>query len=628
MTDTRNAGSPLKLPLVPAGLFALAFDGSGSPRFVYTSRRFREMLGLPGDATEVDAVASLRLCDGRGSPEFLEMKDSAETHFAWEGCCLVQDKHRWFRVEAAAEEQADGGRIWHGVMTDFTTQKQAEESLRLILENLPMPVLAADFLDIDQPGDDAMVRLLNKRWLTTFGHTLEDAPTVGRLNDLLFPDEDVSREILAWWRQALQNVEPGSGAVESREARMRCKDGTDRDVIINATLLPSGPVTAFQDITTHRKAEQALHESHQMMQLAADAAGIGFWNYDIATKESCWDDRMLEIFGIRREDFDGSWSSYVHPDDLGHVETRAAEAVARGERYEQEFRIIRPDGEMRHVKAIGMVTKDKEGHPLRLIGVNYDVTCERQAEENLRRAHAREKESEESHRRQLERKLRTSLAAAAVIHEIKQPLSALLLESYLALEHAGRDDADSPAQSFLRSTVARAEQVVATADKIQSLLRTVQTEPRPVNLGDVARSAVRLARDTLVLSGIDLQVEGLGGEAFDIQGDEGQLLVATSNLLRNACHAVEARPAGERRVLLALRRFRENIELVVGDSGPGLPSEILEKIPLFTTKPEGTGLGLFLIQAAAENHGALLVAGRSPLGGAEIKLVFPVPPAA
>lgn len=621
MTDAGNAGSPLKLPLVPAGLFALASSPGEEPRFLYTSARWRQMLDLP-ESGELDAAACARLFRSEGLPAFRLMNDHSGGHFTWEGNCTVRGKSRWFRVEAASEEQASGGRVWHGVMTDFTAQKQAEESLRMILENLPMPVLAADFLDIDQPGEDAKVRLLNKRWLATFGHTLEDAPTVAHMNELLFPGEEMSREILSWWRQALQNVEPGSGAVETREARMRCKDGTDRDVIINATLLPGGPVTAFQDITVHKRAEQALQESHQMMALAADAAGIGFWNYDLATKESCWDDRMLELFGIRRGEFTGAWDSYVHPHDLDRVEKEASEAVAHGRRYEQEFRIIRPDGDIRHVRAIGMVTKDKEGHPLRLIGVNYDVTRERRAEEELRRAHAREKESEEAHRKQLERKLRTSLAAAAVIHEIKQPLSALLLESYLALEHAKQEESSTQAQAFLRSNVARAEQVVATADKIQSLLRAVQTDPRSVSLDDVVRSAIRFTKDLVALGEVELEVEGVEGTTLRIQGDEGQLLVATSNLLRNACQAVAVREPGDRRVLIALRKFREKIELVVGDNGPGLPSEILAKIPLFTTKPEGTGLGLFLVQAVAENHGAALVAGRSPLGGAELKLVF------
>jgi PAS domain S-box-containing protein len=626
MKDAENPGSQLKLPLVPAGLFALTFDEAGEPCFLYASARCRQMLDLPAEGG-LDAGTSKRLCHGTGLPEFLRMKDTSEASFMWEGNCTVGGKHRWFRVEAAADGEGDGPRTWHGVMTDFTAQKEAEENLRRILENLPIPVLAADFIDLEQPGEDVKVRLLNKRWLATFGHTIEDAPTVAQLTELLFPTEEASREILAWWRQALQNVEPGSGAVETRESRMRCKDGTDRDVIINATLLPSGPVTAFQDITVHKRAEQALHESHQMMSLAADAAGIGFWNYDLATKESCWDDRMLEIFGISREDFTNDWSSFVHPDDIGIVEDTASEAVARCGRYDQEFRIIRPDGAIRHLRAIGMVTTDKEGHPQRLIGVNYDVTSEKNAEERLLQAHLREKRLEEAHRKQLERKLRTSLAAAAVIHEIKQPLSALLLEGYLALEHLQPEGPSSPGKAFLHSTVARAEQVVETADKIQSLLHSVQTDPSPVNLGDVARSAIRFTKEGVARGEIKLEVEGLQGRALDILGDEGQLLVATSNLLRNACHAVAGQKAGERKILLALRRFRENIELIVGDNGPGLPSRILEKIPLFTTKPEGTGLGLFLVQAVAENHGATLVAGRSPLGGAELKLVFPVEPA-
>jgi nitrogen-specific signal transduction histidine kinase len=63
--------------------------------------------------------------------------------------------------------------------------------------------------------------------------------------------------------------------------------------------------------------------------------------------------------------------------------------------------------------------------------------------------------------------------------------------------------------------------------------------------------------------------------------------------------------------------------VAVGDSGPGLPRSVVDRLPLHTTKPHGSGLGLFLVGAVAENHAGSLEVGTSPLGGAEMRIVLP-----
>jgi signal transduction histidine kinase len=114
------------------------------------------------------------------------------------------------------------------------------------------------------------------------------------------------------------------------------------------------------------------------------------------------------------------------------------------------------------------------------------------------------------------------------------------------------------------------------------------------------------------------------GRAVKIRGDEGQLLLAVSNLLRNAIQTLRSDDGGRpREIVIALTRHTTFVILSVADSGLGLPPNILAKIPLHTTKPDGTGLGLFIVQTVAENHGATLEAARSELGGAELRLVFP-----
>jgi signal transduction histidine kinase len=158
---------------------------------------------------------------------------------------------------------------------------------------------------------------------------------------------------------------------------------------------------------------------------------------------------------------------------------------------------------------------------------------------------------------------------------------------------------------------------------MMSLLRSVQTKAQEVNLVSVVRSAELYAKDDLRAAGITLRVES-AGRAVKVRGDEGQLLLAVSNLLRNAVEAMRPGDTGRtREIVISVAHGRKAIVLSVSDSGPGLPRETLAKIPLHTTKPQGTGLGLFIVKAVADNHGAKLEARQSALGGAELRLIFP-----
>ena len=252
----------------------------------------------------------------------------------------------------------------------------------------------------------------------------------------------------------------------------------------------------------------------------------------------------------------------------------------------------------------------------------------REAEE----ARARERRSEGRQRRELESKLKTSLSAAAVAHEINLPLSNILLGARLALEALDAPAADvERLRPTLAGLVDEAKRVVTTIDKMRMLLRNVQTELVPVDLVTVMQTAALFAQPVLDDHGIDFQLGPLAGRCL-VRGDAVQLQAAIVNLLRNAAEAAATRPAGARRVVADVRLEGEGdagaagdtaAVIVVGDNGPGFPKESFGD-PLETTKPYGTGLGLYVVQSTVENHGGRIVVGRSPLGGAEVRIVLPV----
>lgn len=228
----------------------------------------------------------------------------------------------------------------------------------------------------------------------------------------------------------------------------------------------------------------------------------------------------------------------------------------------------------------------------------------------------------------LEDKLKSSLQAAAVAHEINLPLSTLLLNSKLLLE---QQEAPLPTNlnEHLQAIASNADEVVTTIEKMRSLLRNVQTHQRRLNLANVVRSALLYAGPSLKAADITVQREGLEA-SLAVLGDAAQIQIAVVNLLRNALEALEtAAPsaANPATIVVRLQSEGDTVVLSVADSGPGFQAPQTALTPLETSKAHGSGLGLFVVQTTMENHRGSLAIGRSSLGGAEVRLIFPAAPA-
>jgi C4-dicarboxylate-specific signal transduction histidine kinase len=211
-----------------------------------------------------------------------------------------------------------------------------------------------------------------------------------------------------------------------------------------------------------------------------------------------------------------------------------------------------------------------------------------------------------------------------VAHEINQPLSAILLHARLARSRhgsGGRKMAGTHLTGYLDALMEEAERVVTITEKMRCLLRNVHTEARPLDLAAVVESALLYLRPRLEAGGVEVVRDGVA-EAAWIAGDADQLQVAVSNLVRNALEALRGSPH-PRRILVDLHRGPDAVQLRIGDSGPGIPEGVIEGLPLITTKPDGSGIGLFVVRTTVDNHGGTLHFGRSRLGGAEVLLVLP-----
>jgi PAS domain S-box-containing protein len=151
-----------------------------------------------------------------------------------------------------------------------------------------------------------------------------------------------------------------------------------------------GEVAGFRgadtDITARKRAESGVRRTNERMQVAARAGGIGFWEHDYRSGREEWDDGMLRLYGIQRSEFSGTaeeWLERVHPDDRGAVRAALERVQADGDQGRQDFRIVRPGGEVRYIASVWMVSRDAAGRAVRMTGMNQDVTSARAGESRL-----------------------------------------------------------------------------------------------------------------------------------------------------------------------------------------------------------------------------------------------------
>ena len=126
---------------------------------------------------------------------------------------------------------------------------------------------------------------------------------------------------------------------------------------------------------------------YDRLQTALTSSRAGMWDWDIPTNTIYWDDQMLEIYGICREDLlKGGleiWIKTIHPEDKERSVLNAKAAMNGHEKFDEEYRILRSDGQERYVRAFARAKKDQNGKSLGMIGVCYDVTEEKDTQTAL-----------------------------------------------------------------------------------------------------------------------------------------------------------------------------------------------------------------------------------------------------
>ncbi|MGA7451672.1 MAG: PAS domain S-box protein, partial [Rhodoplanes sp.] len=238
-------------------------------------------------------------------------------------------------------------------------------------------------LDGDCPiieANDAFLRML--------GYNRDDL-AAGMTMVQLRPPETVERT-----REAFVEMRT-TGRLEPFEKDYLRKDGSRLPVMVGAALVAEDKTEGIGfllDLTERKRVENELRRSEAKLEEAQRIAHVGWWERDFTTNHVSLSDEVCRVFGvdpIELPEWHNRWLNLIHPEDRSGVAEAAAAAVRGGPRYNVEYRVVRPDGEVRIVHSQGEVTWDDSGRPLRQFGVLQDITELRHAEEEVRASEER-----------------------------------------------------------------------------------------------------------------------------------------------------------------------------------------------------------------------------------------------
>jgi signal transduction histidine kinase len=217
--------------------------------------------------------------------------------------------------------------------------------------------------------------------------------------------------------------------------------------------------------------------------------------------------------------------------------------------------------------------------------------------------------------------------SGAVAHEVRQPLTSILANARAGMRLLGTGSLNvQEFREILEDIVHDSHHAETVIGNLRSFLRNGASHSQPVALDTVVRDALGLAHGTMVIAGIDVQMEVAPGLP-PVQGDPVQLLQVVLNLVMNSCESLCEVPAAERQLRLRLTPgTKGHVELQITDTGVGLPSGEEDEVfkPFFTTKETGLGLGLAIARTIVIAHQGRMWGQNNPGGGATFHVELPV----
>ncbi len=362
-----------------------------------------------------------------------------------------------------------------------------------------------------------------------------------------------------------------------------------------------------------RTSEENLRASEQRLQLAAGAGELGLWEWDVGTDVVWMTPECRALFGYQANEPVGlsRFLQTVHSDDRAGVERAVRAAMPKGGHdFERDFRIVRPDGEVRWTRSRGRIERNSMGAAARMRGVSHDITERKRSE-----LEAASRRDEMAH---LARVAMLGELSGSLAHELNQPLAAILSNAQAAQRFLMRDPPQLERVSEILADIVKSDKRAgAVITRLRSLLRKEEAHHQPVDMNEVIAEVLALMRSDLLNRRVAVLTE-LAAPLPAVSGDRVQLQQVLLNLLINGCEAMNGSQPQRELVVRSEVTSSGSVKVSVADRGSGIPPDELERIfePFVTTKPQGMGLGLAVCRSIVQAHNGRLWAANNPGGGA------------
>jgi PAS domain S-box-containing protein len=490
----------------------------------------------------------------------------------------------------------------------FEEIQKSEDRLRLVIDTIPTLVWRA--------GVDGVPDFLNQPALDYTGISLKHAAT--EWPRAFHPDD--KKGMLVKWSAIRASGMPGE-----LEARLRRFDGEYRWFLFRGVPLrdESGNIVKWYgsstDIEDRKRTENALRQSEAYLAQAQRLSLTGTFGWRVATGENTWSAETFRIFG-----YDEASSATVdmvlartHPEDRVAVRKAIDRASTDQNDYDHAYRLMMPDGSVKHVRAVARATRDASGG-IEFVGAVTDVTATKRAEEKLHKAQA-----ELAH---VTRVTALGELTASIAHEVNQPLAAVVANAEACLRWLDRETPDLAAArrsaEWVINDATRASEVIR---RVRALANKTDIEKVPLDLNDVVRDVMGLVQRELASHRVSVRME-LAPLLPLILGDRVQLQQVIINLVMNGIEAMQ--PVTDRPRELAVRSGQDETRqalVSVTDCGIGIAADNANRLfnAFFTTKSSGLGMGLSICRSIVEAHGGRLMVSGNEGPGATFQLALP-----
>ena len=350
-------------------------------------------------------------------------------------------------------------------------------------------------------------------------------------------------------------------------------------------------------------------------------AHMGSWVWRVAGRDaSHLSEEWYRIYGFDPQEGIPTWEKRlerIHPEDRARWQSALETAMAQKSDYEIEFRILLPDGAVKYIHTIGHPVLNESGALSEFVGSSTDITERKRSEEALRQAQA-----------DLARVSRITTIGeltASLAHEVNQPIAAAVTNANTCLRWLARDNPDvNEAREAALRIVKDGTRAAEIIRRTRLLFKKGTAQRELVDVNEMVREMIVLLRREATLHGILVETK-LEVDLPQITGDRVQLQQVLMNLMLNGIEATKD-VEGKREIVIKSQRAQNDEILVsVSDSGVGLPGQHADEIfnAFFTTKAQGTGMGLSISRSIVDSHGGRLWAAGNSARGATFNFTLP-----